>query len=116
MSTTRKLLLYALYFIIVVAIGATIILAFTHHSNGKTTVVKAPTTSQKSPKTSTQTGTTSSPATNTSGESVKAAIAGTKPNSQLTNTGPGNVVALFGLTAVASSLVYRRRLLVRLSR
>ena len=110
MSTTRKLILYALYFLMIVALGATVIVAFTHHSATKTPVVKVPTTIHQPVNSPAEPeATTTSTATNTSGESVKSAIAAANGSTQLTNTGPGDTLALFGVTVIASSYLYRRR-------
>lgn len=122
MSTARKLILYVIYFVVVVALGVAIIFAFSGKTPSKKPVIKAPGTvhytnnspDSKSP--SQAQPTQASPATDTSGESVKAAIAAANSPTRLTNTGPGNVVAMFIVSTIAGSLAFRRRQLNRLSR
>jgi cytoskeletal protein RodZ len=127
MSTARNLILYVVYFVVVVALGAAIIFAFTGTTPTKKPVVKAPGTihytnnpskqphSNPSSTTPDAQSTPTSTATNTSGESVKAAIAAANPPAQLTNTGPGSTAAIFIISTVTASLLYRRRQLSRLS-
>jgi hypothetical protein len=118
MSTARKLILYVIYFMVVLALGAAIIFAFTGDTPTKKPVVKAPgtihyTNNPSNPSTDVQSP--PSPSTDTSGESVKAAIAAANPSAQLTNTGPGSTAAIFIVSVVAGSLFYRRRQLSRLN-
>jgi flagellar basal body-associated protein FliL len=115
MSTARKLILYVIYFVVVVALGAAIIFAFTGSSPAKKPVAKAPHAVHytNNPAADTQSAPASATA-GTSGESVKAAIAAANPPAQLTNTGPGSTAAIFIVSTVAGSLLYRRRQLSRL--
>ena len=124
MSTARKLILYVIYFVIVIALGIAIILAFTHNGSKKSPVASAPkstrvTTKQSSPPKqpdnapkSPATPDASAPSTVAAGESARSAIASaTAAPSALANTGPGNLVVLFGLTTVIGAAGYRRHLL-----
>lgn len=122
MSTARKLVLYVIYFVVVVALGVAIIVAFTGSTPTKKPVVKAPGTARRDNNSANSNSPSQaqsappSPGTDTSAESVKAAIAAANPPAQLTNTGPGSTAAIFIVSAVAGSLAYRRRQLNRLGR
>ena len=124
MSTARKLLLYVIYFIIIIALGITIILAFTHHDSKKSPAASAPKSTRLEPKKTDQpkptdrapkspaTSESSSPSTVAAGESTRSAIASaTAVPAVLANTGPGNLLLLFGLTTVVAAAGYRRHLI-----
>ena len=122
MSTARQLILYVIYFVVVVVLGAAIIVAFTGSNPTKKPIAKAPITQHDTKNPTKPSNSPSqaqpapaSPTTKASGESVKTAIAAANPPAQLTNTGPGATAAIFVVSTVAGSLVYRRYQLRRLS-
>jgi cytoskeletal protein RodZ len=126
MWTGRKLLLYVLYIILVVALGSAIILAFTNQKPVNKPLAKAPTHSQAaktnqdqpapvkpSPTPASPSQTTPASDTTAAAAATKAAIAANQSatNTQLTNTGPGSTIALFAVvTVLAIAYSYRRQL------
>jgi cytoskeletal protein RodZ len=123
MSTGRKILLYVLYFVAVVALGVIVILAFTHHGatkppikhpgDSKTQAEKPTATpTQSSPK-SPATSDSSTDGTDQVGAAARDAVNKAKTDAQLANTGPGSTAAIFVGASIAGAVVYRRRQLTR---
>jgi len=125
MSAGRNVLLYIVYFLIVVAIGVGVIFGFTHHSSTKQPAKKSgssqtATDQGSSTKSDTSNDDTanspSSPAPASSGaaDATRSAINGAS-GSQLANTGPGSVSAVFIGATLLGALGYRRYALRRLT-
>ena len=121
MSTARKLILYIVYFIVLIALGVGVFLSLTNHDTKKVPVAKAPHSVSKRPSQSQKSDDTSqtpaspattSPTTVTAGESTRSAIdSAASAAPELANTGPGSILSLFVLTSVAAAIVYRERLI-----
>lgn len=113
MSNGRKVLLYIVYLVLVIALGVGIFFAF-HKSNDDKPVVKTPLTTKtqspdaKNPVEKPET-TQPSQSAEAAGKAIQSAFADNTPSS-LANTGPGSVIALFAVTAVAGTLAYQRLL------
>lgn len=133
MTTSRKILIYGLYAVIVVGLGLAIVLALTHESGNKVAKSKAPTSSQKTTAKSADQATqtpqqnkqdqppagNNSPSSQAAGSAARTAIgnspAAAAPNSsdQLVKTGPGNMTSLFMATALFAGIAFHVRQLKR---
>ncbi len=126
MSTARKLILYVIYFVIIVALGIVIILAFTQHDSKKNPIAAGPKVIRVAPSKPDQpipsdntsrspaTPPSTAPSTATAGESTRSAIvSATTAPTALANSGPGDVLLLFGLTTLVAAAGYRRHLIAQ---
>jgi cytoskeletal protein RodZ len=132
MSSIRKFVLYAIYMFVVIGLGLVIFFAFIHNNKSKAPVAKAPSGSQQvshnpvvgSRPEQTPKSTTPMPSSAAAGDSAKNAIANatatapavaatTGTAGTLTNTGPGDVWAIFAGSSLVATVAYRFRLLRR---
>lgn len=120
MSRLTKTILYAFYFIAVIALGAVIVMSFTdkHPTKQPKTLANKPSTSQNASTTGSNSKSSSGPhgaSTKTTSSSSNQNMTKTnQPSTQaLSNTGPGNYVALFIGASVVGSILYRRRIISR---
>ena len=103
----RKILLYALYFVIVVGLGVALIVSFSHDAKAPT-VPKPPSAQAPSRPPKPTTPPKVSDKAKAASEATKAAIASTTGTAALANTGPGSVAALFVGSSLVAGLVYNR--------
>lgn len=121
MTVSRKLILYIVYSVVVVALAVGIIVTFNHH-NHKRPVVKAPSGSQTVQPGRRTTPNSGSPADSspsstapqaTAGASTRTALNGSA-NSPLADTGPGSSLVIFLVATGLGAWGYRRLQLNRL--
>ncbi len=122
MATGRKLILYVLYFIFVVAVGVTLLVAFRHNNPKKPTAkpiagnhtISTPNVAPK-PAVKSPADSPSNPTTVAAGQATRTALNQPASPTKLVNTGPGSSLAIFGLVSILSAIGFRLVQLRRLS-